>query len=460
MLTQAPQGRPALDYVTARGMTPELISRFQLGYAPADRFWLRDFLRKKNYSDDFLAGSGLFTQKNAGAAFFHDRLMFPIRDRNGKTVAFGARLLHGDGPKYLNSGGSDWYKKGETLFAIDLALPAIRKTKTVYLAEGYMDVIALHGAGITNAAAPLGTAFTEDQARLIKRWAERVKLIFDSDEAGQEAACKAIITCRKNGLSCSVVNLEKKDPAEIFLESGAEGLTNSVKYDIMDMEFLVARFKGKMVHSGGEGKARSIAGLFPFLDTLESEVERLSCVRTIADAFSVESEAVLKDYRDKNPGTGRRQQAPSVQETRIRLSDELFLLTTVAVNYQKSPELFVKLKMSLPIGQIEDAATRELYIALEETARSRETGTDQLLAHILDEDLRKFIIEKGSGDEFSRDPATLVEQGIRGILRKRLIKRRSEIVTELRMAKNEGRDTTELLDEKMRVDEIIRQKEA
>jgi DNA primase len=126
---EAPEAAFVKDYVLARGTSPEMIDRFKLGYAPADRAWLFRFLTKKGYSEEFLASSGLFSKNNSRSAFFSDRLIFPIADRQGRIVAFGGRILRGEGPKYLNSGESFLYKKRETLFAIDLALPEMRKTK-------------------------------------------------------------------------------------------------------------------------------------------------------------------------------------------------------------------------------------------------------------------------------------------------------------------------------------------
>jgi DNA primase len=204
-LMKKPEGRAAKQYIISRGISEEMIGRFKLGYAPANRGWLYEFLTKKGFSPSMLSASGLFSGQYPQSSFFGGRLMFPIADRQGRIVAFGGRIIAGEGPKYINSRETEIYHKGQTLFAIDLALPEIRKTKTAYLAEGYMDVIALHQAGITNALAPLGTAFTDEQAKLLGRWADQVNLVFDSDEAGQNAAVKAIMTCRKNGLACMVV---------------------------------------------------------------------------------------------------------------------------------------------------------------------------------------------------------------------------------------------------------------
>ena len=187
LLTQTDGGKPALAYITGRGLTLDIINKFKLGYAPTNRRWLKTFLLKKNFSEDFLNNSGLFSKKYPDISFFSDRLMFPIFNRRGQCVALGGRILNGEGPKYLNSGDLIQYKKGETLYAFNFAKNAIREEKKVIFCEGYMDCIAYHQCGITYAVAPLGTALTEDQLKIVHGFADTVLLSFDSDGAGQNA---------------------------------------------------------------------------------------------------------------------------------------------------------------------------------------------------------------------------------------------------------------------------------
>jgi DNA primase len=318
-LLKEPEGEAAKRYIIERGLSGLIIEQFKLGYAPADRQWLFNFLQKKGYSKDFLASSGIFSVRYPSIPLFSGRLMFPITDRQGRVVAFGGRVMPGavstDGrepPKYINSPESDIYKKGETLFAIDLAIPEIRHTKIVYIAEGYMDVIALHQAGVTNAVAPLGTAFTDGQARLLRRWAETAVLIFDSDNAGQTAVVKGILTCRKNGLSCAVVvpggegeqGVRMKDPADILKEFGPEILKKNTECYINDGEYLIAQAKSLFDTSGSEGKAKAVAFLFPYLETLDSEVSRDACIERAAAAFGTAKTAILNDLRHNARQTG------------------------------------------------------------------------------------------------------------------------------------------------------------
>jgi DNA primase len=469
LLMEKPVGNAAKNYITARGIDKEVMERFRLGYAPADKTWLFKFLSQKGYTEKFLAQSGLFFKNNLRLAFFTDRLMFPIADRQGRTIAFGGRILSGDGPKYINSAESEIYKKRETLFAIDLALPDLRKTREGYLAEGYMDVIALHQAGIGNAVAPLGTAFTDEQAKLLRRWVERLYLIFDTDEAGQAAAVKAILTCRKNSLACSVVSLKNdaglKDPADILKEAGPEALQKSVKCFINDLEYLVMYSKALYDVSDSEGKAKAVAFLFPYLETLDSEVSREASIEVIADAFGVERQAVFYDYDRYNRNGGMEsKRAMSPQKSAgsggkpVRMNDELFLLTAVFVN----PELYPKLLSTFMIEELQDPYAKELFIALDEWYRNDSSGVDDLLSRITHEELRKFVLERGASEAFSVHGERLVSDGIKRIKQKRFERRRTEIVTELRIMKQGelGNRMADLLAEKVHIDaELHRLKE-
>ena len=473
-------------YIIDRGICNEMVERFRLGYAPADRYWLNTFLVKKGYSGDFLKSSGLFSARNPDQALFSGRLMFPIADRQGRTVAFGGRFLEGvfpvgEGytpPKYINSPELKIYKKGETLYALDLALPEIRGTKTAYVAEGYMDVIALHQAGVTNALAPLGTAFTDEQAKLLRRWAEKAILFFDSDEAGRAAALKGIFTCRKNGLECAVVMPENedgngqdsKDPADILRYHGPEALQKKAKCFINDFDYLLFRARSLYNASGGsktEGKARAVAFLFPYIDLLESEVAKGSCFEAAADAFGLLHTVVAEDYR-RSAGERRRAEHPAgvkhaedehsrQPEKTIRLNDELSLLITAAIDFfsARPEKLFMKFRAALETNEIDDPDAKEIFIALEECIRYGETGMDELLARITSPELKKFIVERSASGEFSINAEQLITDGIKKIRGKRLEHRQEEIIIKLRSLKNSetnGDEVRELLAEKMQID--------
>ncbi|MDR0320278.1 MAG: DNA primase [Treponema sp.] len=487
-LLEKPEGKNALNYLKERGVNSQMIDTFKLGYAPQDRNFLHKFLRQKGYSDDFLEKSGLFSSRNKSFPMFSGRLMFPITDRQGRIVAFGGRALPGilqsDGkepPKYINSPETEIYKKGQTLYAIDLAKSEMRTTKTVYLAEGYMDVLALHQGGVVNSVAPLGTAFTDEQAKWLSRWVEKVVLIFDNDEAGQKAAYKAIITCRKNALSCSIASLEEglktetggenaaniKDPADILQKFDAEILKKVLKFTINDFEYLIVRGNSQYAAKGNINRAAEF--MFPYLEALDSEIDRSDSITRIADIYKIERSAVQKDYSHwKSTGTkdfSERQDDGIKPKLHVSRNEELTLLANVAVN----TELYPDFRAAVEIKDIDDLAAKELFIALEECFKHGQSGIDALLSRIDDEALRNFVASLGTSGEFksemegisARDPRRFMEDGIKRVRIKILKKRITEINAQMRESERSSQDLNidELLADKKIIDSQIRKLE-
>lgn len=201
-LVQSPAGKHALAYLTRRGLTPETIELFGLGYAPNsyEATW-KHFL-EKGYKPDDLLDAGLLTERNDGSGFydrFRNRVIFPIRDSNGEMAGFGARALADeDLPKYLNSPQTVLFDKSHLLYGLDRARKSIRKEDRVVIVEGYMDVIGLHQAGFTNAVSPMGTALNEYHFKQLKRYTRRMVLALDPDAAGQKATLRGLELARQS----------------------------------------------------------------------------------------------------------------------------------------------------------------------------------------------------------------------------------------------------------------------
>ena len=228
-----PCGQKALQYLKNRGLSDDMISHFRLGYAPTGNL-LRQTLLRDGCSEKDLMDLGLVCKsKNAGQDnydYFRDRVMFSITDLKGHIIAFGGRVLDKSEPKYLNSPETNLFHKGENLYAYWQSLDSIRKTGNVVLVEGYMDVIALHMAGITNAVAPLGTALTENQIEILWRHAKEPVICFDGDAAGRKAAeraCKRVLPILKEGHSLRFVWLpEGLDPDDFVRAKGRDEMDN------------------------------------------------------------------------------------------------------------------------------------------------------------------------------------------------------------------------------------------
>ena len=243
-LLRSPKGRVGLEYFAKRELTPQTMNRFGLGYADGAASDMVAHLRKLGFSDEniLLSGIGAYDEKRGLHDKFWNRVMFPIMDVTNKVIGFGGRVM-GDGkPKYLNSPETPVFDKSRNLYGLNTA----KKTKCGYfiLCEGYMDVIAMHQAGFTQAVASLGTSFTEGQAAVIKRYVKRVLLSYDSDGAGVKAAMRNIGILHDAGLAGKVVNLEPfKDPDEFMKNLGPEefqkrldNAENSFFYQIRQVE--------------------------------------------------------------------------------------------------------------------------------------------------------------------------------------------------------------------------------
>ncbi|MFR5714036.1 MAG: DNA primase, partial [Clostridium sp.] len=223
-----PQGQQGCQYLMGRGLTEQTIRRFGLGYSNKTSNDLYQFLRSKGYEDSILKETGLVTIEERGARDkFWNRVMFPIMDVNNRVIGFGGRVM-GDGePKYLNSPETKLFDKSRNLYGLNYA--RLSREKFILLCEGYMDVIAMHQAGFSNAVASLGTAFTSQHAALLKRYTDQVVLTYDSDGAGVKAALRAIPILKSVGMSVRVLNMRPyKDPDEFIKNLGPEAFRQRI----------------------------------------------------------------------------------------------------------------------------------------------------------------------------------------------------------------------------------------
>lgn len=217
----APSGKIARDYIVSRGLSPEVVSAFGLGYSLDDWHALEKHLRARGFAPDRAAAAGLLVKNERGNVYdrFRGRLMFPIHNLSGQVIAFGARTLTGDDPKYLNSSESPIYVKGDHLYGLFQARRTIAHKKTALLTEGYTDVLSLHQYGFTNACGVLGTALTPHQVRRLGGFCSDLYLVFDGDGAGRKAALRSSEMILEQGLKCRVVLLPDGEDVDSLLQT-------------------------------------------------------------------------------------------------------------------------------------------------------------------------------------------------------------------------------------------------
>lgn len=475
ILLSTEEGNIAKEYLQKKNVSQEMIERFQLGFSPKDRKWLKSFLQKKGYSDDFLVNTGLFSKKYPDISFFSNRVMFPICDRRGSVIAFGGRILEGEGPKYLNSGEMVQYKKGENLFAFNLALPTIREKKSVILCEGYMDVIAYHQANIEEAVAPLGTSFTEDQAKLLRSFAQTVYLSFDSDGAGQKATYKAILLCRKFDFTVKIIHISKgKDPAEVLQNFGQEELKKNIDCAINDFEYLASYAQKKFNIETSQGKMEASRFLFPYFQILPSKIQQETCIEQAAVYFSIGYIPLMEDFKkyinsgvngynqiSENKTVEEKNILKEKKSTFIKKTAELRAVLAITAHLEK----FKEYRNNFSTDDFDDANAKEIFIALEESFREEALSYENLLEHCSSEALRNIIIESNAQGEFSNSEKIpkIIEDCIQLIKRNSLIKKRSEIVFKLRQLKGDSQsemlEIENLMTEKNNIDAQLKAKD-
>lgn len=309
-----PAGAQGLEYARRRGLTQNTLTRFGVGFAPNAWTGLLDAMKKKNYTEDELLEAGLaLRHQTKGTVYdrFRNRLMFPIIDVRGHVIGFGGRVMDDSTPKYLNSPETLIFNKRKNLFGMNLA----KKTKAgrIILVEGYMDAVALHQYGFDCAVASLGTALTEDQVNLLSKYTDQVVLIYDGDEAGQNATRRAMPMLEKSGLQMRVLRMQgAKDPDEFLKKFGADRFKLLLEGAENQMEYQLQALARKYDLNLDDQKVEFLKAAAELLSTVGSAVQREVYGTRAAEAAGVSYEAMKleidKAYRRRVRRDQKRQE--------------------------------------------------------------------------------------------------------------------------------------------------------
>jgi len=315
-------GKKVLNYLTERSINQESLKDFRLGYAPEGWDNLLKYLTGKNYKPEEIEKAGLIVKKDNGNFYdrFRDRIMFPIADVNGKIVGYSARVAPGGDEsqaKYVNTPETEAYHKSRALYGIDKAKQAIRQEKVAFLVEGNVDVIAAAQAGIKNTVAVSGTALTVDQINIIKRYADKVKMCFDMDSAGEMATKKSIKLCLENDLVVEVVTLQGgKDAAEL-MQKDPEKLKQSVEASVDALEYFFQKTLSKFDKSTAEGKKEIANEMLDMINHLVDEIKVSHWIKKLGQALEIKEDILtdnLKKVKIQERVTSSDKQAPKEAE--------------------------------------------------------------------------------------------------------------------------------------------------
>ncbi len=394
-------GRKARQYLKKRKFDPETQKLFSLGFAPLDWEGLSRYAQAKGIEPEVLNQAGLAVPRAESSGFydrFRNRITFPIFNLSGKIVGFGGRVLDDkDEPKYLNSPETPIYQKGKILYGLNLSKDEIRQKESAILVEGYVDLISLYQAGIKNVVASSGTAFTQTQARLLSRYAEKVYLFFDADTAGQSATFRSVDLLFSEGIEVFVVSLKQgEDPDSFLRKFGVEAVREKIqkakpfidfKYESLDKDFeeLSIREQEKVIFDLAETAGK-----------ITDEIRRNLFIKKVAQTFKIDEAPILKLVSKKKPSAvgGRRTADSGLQGEAILSGEEKIErgLLRILMEDQKL------LKMTTDKLGLDDFSTSEHKEVFQLILAQKKTSPANLLDKTENEKTKELIAQIASID--------------------------------------------------------------
>ncbi len=479
-LVNTPAGKPALDYLLQkRKLTGQTIEIFGLGYAPAGSHAVMEYFKSKRYTEQELIDCGLASQREDGSPFdrFRNRIMIPIRNADGGMTGFGARILDpNDQPKFLNSPQTALFDKGHLLYGLDRARKPIRAADQVVIVEGYLDVIALHQGGFENVVSPMGTALTEDQLRLLKRFTRRIVLALDPDVAGQKAVLHGLEAARTSLDHAAELRFDARGllrhearlQADLRVASMPDELDPDeiVQRDPQEWKRLIDTAKPIVEHvlevliadknvNDPKVKAEIAAQVLPLIEDLPNPVEREYYRQMLARRLRVDERALIgaqapraKPYRrskaKEQSAASKAEPAPSTLAIRQSRDVEAYCLAVLL----KHPELLHRLdrdlqKASLSQLSIQDfeyTDHQEFFQLIRQSLEQDAAETQHYVEDHLGEDLRDLFVELSAQTVHEPLHDKLVAELYRSVIRLRRVMV-SESVSQLQFLQQEAQQS-------------------
>jgi DNA primase len=430
-----PSGEAAREYIRQRGVTEETRKLFRIGFAPDKWEGLINHLREKGATTDELDSSGLAVLRDTGGLYdrFRGRVMFPITDSQDRVIAFGGRVMGEGEPKYLNSPETAVYTKGRNLYGLALSKSEIRNLGFAILVEGYLDCIIPYQAGIVNVVASLGTALTDSQVRLLRRYMDQPQIVvsFDPDSAGQTATMRSIETLLLEGFKVNVLRVPGDEDPDAFVRAhGATEFRALLKTSQPYIEYIIDRSIAAHDTTRPAGKVAAINDILPHLARMRDKVARADHADQLADRLKIDSRTVREELR--RTATNRR---PALDGQRLRAAEEMTVAERQLLELMLANEYVRRAMLStLQEDEYAELATGAIFAAIANVEREGlnpdfttlfdriETETERdLLPALLMSDLAW-----AGGDDFD----TLLKKATEALssLRRRQLERRLDTI--------------------------------
>jgi DNA primase len=414
-LLSGPSGEIGRKYLEKRGLSDEVIRTFKLGYIKDGWDNLIRFLRERKISRNIVMKSGLVISKENNRYYdrFRNRIIFPILDASGQVIGFGGRVLDDSLPKYLNSPDSPVYNKSRSLYGLYTARQACRESGTVYIVEGYFDQIALHQHGIKNAVASLGTALTTEHVRLLKGYASKMVLVYDSDAAGIKAATRSIDVFMKEDADARILILpEGYDPDSYVFENGKDSFIDMAGKALGLIPFLMESSVKKHGLSV-EGRLRIISDMVEPLMSVKDSVARSLYVKSLSERTGIDEVAVLRKvgeisnkgragFRERIPGStgvGEGLPNPEVTESGVNESEWSSIEKQIVTIMLQFPDIIPDIRDRNVLENFESRLLKSIGQHILKNNESGDVDVSDLIESVQGENERRIITSLAIGDE-------------------------------------------------------------
>ncbi len=427
---------PGLSYMIKRGLSAQTLHTFGIGYADAQWDSLYRFLKGKGYSEDVMLKLGLISQKN-GKYYdkFRNRVIFPIQSTTGKVIGFGGRAIGDDMPKYLNSPETPIFYKKNNLYALNITKNSINEKDKAILVEGYMDVISLYQGAVKNVAASLGTALTENQAKLLKRYTKNIVLSYDADNAGINASLRGSDILYKEGLAVKILHIsDGKDPDDFIKANGKDAYYELVDNALPYGDYHIKHLKEKYDIATTQGRVDFLRAVAEFLNKL-SPVEADIYISKISMTYGISKEAMRRETGQKNEKVSQKKAVQDVKkETAVneisKIEQNIIkVLITDSRYFRKAEE---------NKGLFKSKSGFEIYKAIESIYQDDEEIDTKKLAELLEPEDEAVLNGIQEGISLGGKIKEVFEECIDLYIKKSLKEEEKEILLQLQLAEEEG----------------------
>ncbi len=395
-LLNKPEGKEALEYLKKRNISKETIEEFKLGWAPKNGNKIYEILKKESYSEVIMSKAGLILPGKDNTFFdrFRGRLIFPIIDAMEHTIGFGGRIITDipNSPKYLNTPETEVFSKRKNLYALNLSREYIREKKSAIIVEGYFDVISLYQAGIKNVVAPLGTALTEEQVLLLKRYADEIILIFDSDTAGSNATIRSISLLLKTDLKIRIGRLPaKEDPDSFVRKYGKEKFLKIIDEAPSFLNFIIVTAFRRFNYKNSEGKNKILQFLFPIINLISDEILKNDVLKYLSEKLGIREEVLINEFK-KFQRKGRYEKI-IIKNDKVKKIDTVIISERLLVMLMLlEPIIKEKMISIINIDDIQDNIARTiLSIIINYFKDTKEIDITNFTEYITDNSIKSFI---------------------------------------------------------------------